>query len=153
MNKTYFQLSDHLFLLEQTSWKEPEAEEYLKGFKVSTCVFSVQKTCFSSTYLRTAPIVKPTGRLVGKSFKEWTTRSTLWRINGIIYNDTKQPQCVSKHIKHLVQDKAIEHNSADVKNHQRCTYSFLSKAFSNSFVKRLFSPIFDREKNAVRWFC
>lgn len=31
------------------------------------------------TYLSTAPMVKPGGRVVGRSLSEWTTRSTLWR--------------------------------------------------------------------------
>lgn len=45
-----------------------------------------------STYFSTAPMVKPGGRVVGKSFKEWTTKSTLQETqhNRVIYFATLQ---------------------------------------------------------------
>lgn len=41
------------------------------------CDLKRSRDCRPWTYFSTAPMVNPAGRLVGRSFNEWTTRSTL----------------------------------------------------------------------------
>lgn len=46
---------------------------FFPGKREAKCVRELLPTYFS-----TAPMVKPGGRVVGRSLSEWTTRSTLW---------------------------------------------------------------------------
>lgn len=102
-------------------------------------------------------MVKPGGRLVGRSLREWTTRSTLGGQTG---NSHTGPLFSCERTSEALKSKRAfkeERLNSKMKAkdrergesqpvEQRATHSFLSRAFSSSLVNKLFSPICIKNK-------
>lgn len=92
-------------------------------------------------------MVNPGGRVVGRSLREWTTRSTLQErqetrshTSSVLQSDARQ------HLGPLKSKRPFKEDEADGRGGANQlaaadTHSFLSRAFSSSLVNKLFSPI------------